>query len=217
MTVGDLISALASWKLLLLALLVFGIAPGFVLRLVVLAFHPEDPRRAELRGELGSVPRWERPLWVAEQLEVAIVEGLGERLEWALTGRVIYRWHLRSGTDAHRANPDTFWIPDEDEKAVVPPGAHVQLIFAMRDGWTERMWVEVEKAGRRRLVGSLLNQPVGIPRLDPDQRIRFSRDDIIDITFGDDDDALDNSDADECGVQTSHAGCHGPHREISER
>jgi len=41
----------------------------------------------ELRGELHHVPRFERPFWVMEQLELALVEGLGQRIVWAATGR----------------------------------------------------------------------------------------------------------------------------------
>lgn len=69
-----------SWPMLLLALLVFGFAPGLLLRLIVLAFPKDDPRRGELRGELYNVPRFERPFWVVEQMEVALFEGLRGRL-----------------------------------------------------------------------------------------------------------------------------------------
>jgi len=65
-----------SWASLLMAMLVFGFAPGLVLRIIVLAFERDDPRRRELLAELYAVPRLERPLWVAEQLEVALSEGV---------------------------------------------------------------------------------------------------------------------------------------------
>lgn len=68
-----------SWPMLLLALVVFGFAPGLVLRLIVLAFPRDDPRREELLGELHAVPRFERPFWVADQLEVALFEGVHGR------------------------------------------------------------------------------------------------------------------------------------------
>jgi hypothetical protein len=71
---------IVSWPMLVLALLVFGFAPGIVLRLIVLAFKRSDPRRQELLGELHAVPRFERPFWVAEQLEIALFEGLRDRL-----------------------------------------------------------------------------------------------------------------------------------------
>ncbi len=76
----DLVDAVATWPSLLLVLFVFGFAPGAALRLIVLAYHPEDERRDELRAELHAVPRWERPVWVAEQLETAIFDGLRLRL-----------------------------------------------------------------------------------------------------------------------------------------
>jgi phosphatidylserine/phosphatidylglycerophosphate/cardiolipin synthase-like enzyme len=59
---------------------VFGFAPGAVLRVIVLAFRRDDPRRTELLAELPNVPRIERPFWVCEQLEVALFEGLVGRL-----------------------------------------------------------------------------------------------------------------------------------------
>jgi DNA-binding transcriptional MerR regulator len=74
-----LVSQVISWPVFVIALLVFGFAPGAVLRLVVLLFRRDDPRRRELLGELHVVPRIERPFWVIEQLEVALFEGLRGR------------------------------------------------------------------------------------------------------------------------------------------
>lgn len=81
-----LITQIIAWPTLLMSLLMFGFAPGAVLRIIVLAFRRDDPRRIELLGELPSVPRVERPFWVCEQLEVALFEGLAGRLA-ALIGR----------------------------------------------------------------------------------------------------------------------------------
>jgi hypothetical protein len=72
--------AVISLPALLLAVLVFGFAPGALLRLIVLAYPNGDPRRAELVAEVYVVRIWERPFWVAQQLEVAISEGLVTRL-----------------------------------------------------------------------------------------------------------------------------------------
>jgi Sigma-70 region 2 len=76
---AELIEALISWPTLLFALAAFGFAPGAVLRLLVHAYPKGDLRRRELLAELYAIPRIERPLWIAEQLELAIFEGLAKR------------------------------------------------------------------------------------------------------------------------------------------
>ena len=86
---AELLEAVTSWPSLLLVIIVFGFAPGFCLRLIVLAYPRSDPRRTELIAELYAVPRIERPLWVAEQLEVALFEGVPHRVSAAL------RWFAR--------------------------------------------------------------------------------------------------------------------------
>jgi hypothetical protein len=78
--ITELLKAAASWPSLMLIVLTFGFAPGFCLRLIVLAYPRNDPRRAELVAEIYAVPRIQRPFWVAEQLEVALFEGLPHRL-----------------------------------------------------------------------------------------------------------------------------------------
>jgi len=177
----EMLTGLEPWLAALVVLFVFGFAPGAALRLIVLAFPRDDPRREELLAELYVVPRYDRPFWVFQQLEIAVSEGLLGRLRWALTGRVIHRWRLRSGIETHRKFPDSFWVPSDDEKLGLKPGMSVKLIFEMRDGWGERMWVDVEKIGRRRLIGRLGNQPIGIPRLSYGDKVKFSLDDVIDI------------------------------------
>lgn len=79
----------ASWPGLLLVIVAFGFAPGFCLRIIVLAYPRSDVRRSELIAELYAVPRIQRPLWVSEQLEVALFEGLPQRLA------AILRWSAR--------------------------------------------------------------------------------------------------------------------------
>lgn len=76
----SLLSPDSPWGSLLLFLLAVGVMPGIVLRIIVLA-HPRDSgRREELIAELYAVPAVRRPIWVAEQLELALTEGLGGRL-----------------------------------------------------------------------------------------------------------------------------------------
>jgi hypothetical protein len=181
MNVAELLDSLLSLPTLLLAILVYGFAPGFLLRLLILAYRRDDPRRAELIAQLYDVPRLERPFWVAEQVETVIFDGIGPRIRWALTGRVILRWKLRSGVKQNRSYPTSFWIPSEEDKNEIGPGDVVKLMFEQSDGWGERMWVLVEKVGRRRMVGSLANDPVGFPRLHFGHKIKFRREHIIDI------------------------------------
>jgi Uncharacterized protein conserved in bacteria (DUF2314) len=176
-----------SWQALLVACFVFGFAPGAVLRLIVLGFRHDDPRRRELLAELHTIPRLDRPFWVFEQLEVALLEGVWGRVAWAATGRVIHRWHLSSGVERSRAHPDSFWIPNDDEKAAIGPGSVVKLMFDMRDGWGERMWVMVVGVKPGKFIGMLHNQPVGIPRLDYGDRVKFKLEHVIDIDWSSDD------------------------------
>ncbi len=78
---AGMIAQLLAWPTLGVALLVFGFAPGIVLRLIVLFYRRDNPRRRELLGEIYAVPRIERPFWVAEQLEVALFDGLRDRFK----------------------------------------------------------------------------------------------------------------------------------------
>lgn len=84
---AELVEAVVSWQTLLAVLLVFGVAPGVVLRLIVLLYPKGHPRRNELVAELYVVPRWERPLFVAEQLEVGLTEALPLRVRVARSQR----------------------------------------------------------------------------------------------------------------------------------
>jgi hypothetical protein len=99
-----LVLQLVSWPALGVALLVFGFGPGAVLRLIVLAFPRNDPRRRELLAEVYNVPRLERPFWVAQQLEVALFEGLAGRIR-----KVFGRYRIRQRIiDELRAEREDF-------------------------------------------------------------------------------------------------------------
>jgi hypothetical protein len=98
---AELFDAIASWRSLLLVLVVFGFAPGFVLRLLVRIYPKGDPRRTELIAQLYVLRRLERPLFVAEQLETVLFEGMPHRFEdmWHLVRaviRVIWRTERQS-------------------------------------------------------------------------------------------------------------------------
>jgi hypothetical protein len=76
-----LILHVLAWPTLGTAVLVFGSAPGVVLRMILFCYDRNNPRRQELLSELYDVPRIERPFWVAEQLELALFEGLRDRIK----------------------------------------------------------------------------------------------------------------------------------------
>lgn len=102
----------------------------------------------------------------------------------AAPGRTgVWHWSLESGVESHRLHPDTFWIPGHAEKAHVQVGTIVKMIFRTKDGWAERMWVEVTQVKGRRYVGVLSNSPCGIPGLEYGRKVRFTADEIIDIDF----------------------------------
>ncbi len=184
-----------SWRSVAGVLVLFGLAPGFALRVIVLAYHREDPIRDELIAELYAVPWFERPLWVAQQLETAICEGLRDRIVWAATGRIIERWSLGDGVEQNRLYPDTFEVPSAEEKAGLVPGDKVKAMFEVKllrrnqvlgqDRWGERMWLEVIKVKRRSLVCRLTNQPAGIPRLEFGDIVKIRLKHVIDIRYHD--------------------------------
>lgn len=81
------------WHDILMALIIFSLAPDIVLRLFVLVYPKNSERRNELVAELRVVPRWERPFWVTEQLAMITAEGWGDRLR--------ARRHRRAGIPAY--------------------------------------------------------------------------------------------------------------------
>jgi uncharacterized protein YegJ (DUF2314 family) len=136
---------------------------------------------------------------VAQQLEVAIFEGIWERVVWVATGRVVYRWRLQSGVEQNHRYPETFWIPSTEEKDAIQVGSVVKLFFTMKDGWAERMWVKVDEIKSTHMVGTLDNEPVGIPRLHAGRKVRFKLDHIINIWVDDpESEDLPGTTVDEC-------------------
>jgi len=123
-------------------------------------------------------------------------------------------WELDDVQARHRANPDTFWLPPDDELDQLVPGTNARLIFRLLDqadpvrdgldpyaptgapnlvGAHERMWLWVEQVSDDGLVGVLKNLPVAThTRLVPGARVRFQRHDVIDLDL-----AVDSSMADE--------------------
>ncbi len=83
----ELMEAVLNARVFLTVLVVFCIAPRTILRLLLRAYPPKSARREELTAEYEFVKRIERPLWVAEQFELALFNGLSERVRLARVGR----------------------------------------------------------------------------------------------------------------------------------
>ncbi len=189
----EILGAVVSWPTLLVAVAIFGFFPGIFARLISLSFRKGDPRRQELIAEVYAVPRWERPFWVAEQLERAISEGLSERLLDAADGRLFNRWRLGNGVARNQAHPDTFSIPASDEIARLVPGDLAKLMFEVagrrtyrREGANgERMWVEITMRKKHRFRGTLANHPIVWNRIRHGDEVKFRAHHIIDITYQD--------------------------------
>lgn len=94
-------SDLLSWKIWLVFLLAFGFSPRLVLRIVIRLWPKEDARRQETIAALDHIPYSKRLLFVVEQLEAALVDGLGER------------WRRRQTTARPRAvhTASRLWVP----------------------------------------------------------------------------------------------------------
>lgn len=129
------------WPTFGVGVLVFGSAPGAVLRLIVLAYKRDDPRRQELLGELYGVPWIERPFWVAEQLEVALFEGLCSRVS-----RCIKR--TREGSE--RGNAPTADTTD------ISCGI---VIDRMRASWSQRSLNPRVNKAVHRIIDGLATDP----------------------------------------------------------
>jgi hypothetical protein len=171
-----------SWRWLVTPVVLLGAAPGIGARLISLMYAPGDPRRQELIAEVYVVPYHSRPIWLGQQLEVAVCEGLPDRWRDALASRAACRWSLEDGEDLNRQHPDTFWLPPERARRDLNPGDFAKVIFRAKDGWGERMWVEVaNRDSRRHYTGKLVNRPVGIGRLLPGDKVKFRPEHVIDI------------------------------------
>ncbi len=120
--ITELLDAIVSWRTLLVALVVFGFAPGALLRLIVLAFRRDDPRRSELLAELHAVPRLERPFWVFEQLEVALFEGIHGRVSWAQA-----KWFFQ------RKRRSTFFLRLSEDQTTADQMVHVDYSGRLRE------------------------------------------------------------------------------------
>lgn len=92
---------------MLVILLVFGTAPGLVLRLLVRLYPKGHVRRRELLAELYAVRYVERPLFVAQLLETTLFEGLAERVRTRNANR------LKSGVPRSQPTSNVGYAPPD--------------------------------------------------------------------------------------------------------
>jgi hypothetical protein len=132
-SLGDLLdSGQALWMLPIYLLIfgaTFGLIPGLLLRVIVLIYPKDDPRRQELFGELYApdMGRFERYVWVFQQLETALRDGLqarrdvrrrrkeGRKLRW-IDAHERLTAHALSPVGALTATPPTAAWPPTSER-----------------------------------------------------------------------------------------------------
>ncbi len=87
---------------------------------------------------------------------------------------------LVDGIERNEANPDTFWIPSEEEKNSLVIGDMAKLGFLDKDKNGERMWVEITEKHDGSFKGTLRNQPLWI-KLTYGAEVSFESKHIIDL------------------------------------
>ncbi len=99
----EILAILLSPRALAVGPLLLVLAPGLLLKCLIRVYPYDDPRRAELLAELRSVPRGERSVWVLEQVETVLLDGLPSRmrrLRQRRSNRRSHRARLLAPTDA---------------------------------------------------------------------------------------------------------------------
>lgn len=98
-------------------------------------------------------------------------------------------WHLRSGVASHHRWPETFEIPDEEERRGLVEGDVVKLQFEIEipaedESFGERMWVIVRGRSGPYFIGELNNVPATSDeqeRLQVGDRVVFLPEHVISI------------------------------------
>lgn len=91
-------------------------------------------------------------------------------------------YSLMDGVEQNKKYPESFYIPEEEDKDLIYPGVSCKLGFEPKLPYklTERMWVEVTGKTKTGFVGTLSNQPVNL-RLKPGDKVYFESKHILDI------------------------------------
>jgi uncharacterized protein YegJ (DUF2314 family) len=94
------------------------------------------------------------------------------------------KYTLDDGEEIHREAPDTFWLPDAEERRKLQPGQIVKLIFRIEVGdevHVERMWVKVKGQSPTGYIGELDNDPYCTTDLRAGETVLFQPRHVINI------------------------------------
>lgn len=100
-------------------------------------------------------------------------------------------WTLDDGEQAHRRNPETFWIPSRQQRESLKAGdlAKLRFVLALVDDEgneemaAERMWVEVTESADGWYRGVLKNQPASTEDALIGMEVWFQPRHVIDVLF----------------------------------
>ncbi|MCW5141599.1 toll/interleukin-1 receptor domain-containing protein [Burkholderia cenocepacia] len=131
-------------------------------------FSMESLLRAIFKAPMYCPPDLgEPPIFAVDQEPITIEQEQQEGEEIHLAELDIDGWRLRSGVASHRRWPETFEIPDEQERRGLVSGDIVKLMFDIQvpddpelgDCSSERMWVIVHERSGPYYIGELNNIP----------------------------------------------------------
>lgn len=95
-------------------------------------------------------------------------------------------FYLKNAEKLHEAHPDTFEIPEREERDSLRVGDIAKLVFVLTspeegDPGAERMWVKVTNRQGANYVGELDNDPCALLGAEAGNFIEFGPEHIIDI------------------------------------
>lgn len=96
-------------------------------------------------------------------------------------------YQLDNGEELNKEYPDTFWIPEKEDRESLKVGDLVKLIFSMEENIgsdevsVERMWVEITDVYPNYYKGKLDNDPAGSDCVQCGQLVTFQACHVIDI------------------------------------
>lgn len=114
------------WAILLIVVGVFCVLPGFALRLMLLAYPDDDPRKAELRGAFARTPIFRRLFWVFAQLELCCFEGLPTRISQRRDRRT--EAMARDALDDRAEEPEEAFVPLMEELWLNPDSSEIDAV-----------------------------------------------------------------------------------------